>query len=447
MQLTALPCPPLTGRARIPGDKSMSHRALMLGAVAKGETIIGGLLESADIRATAAALRALGVKLGRLESGLWQIQGSGPQGLRSPAQILDMGNSGTGARLLAGLLTGTDVTATFAGDKSLSRRPMKRILAPLAQMGATILARDDDFMPFTLRGAGAAVKPLRYEMVVPSAQVKSALLLAGLFADGQMIIDEKQATRDHTEIMLAHFGAAIRKEETRIILEGGAPLAGCGLEIPGDPSAAAFIVAAALLGEGAAVTLPGIGVNPTRSGFYEILRAMGADISFNAQPAMNGEAVATIIVRGGKDLNAVEVSPAQIPALIDEIPILAVVAAFARGRTILRGLAELRVKESDRVEFMARGLAACGVRVEIEGDDLIIIGDGQPPPGGALIETAQDHRIAMSFLILGGASKEGVTIDDDHFIDTSFPDFAALMNGLGARIAPPDSPVFADPFS
>lgn len=430
---------PLTGAARIPGDKSMSHRALMLGAVATGETIISGLLEAADILSTAAALRALGVRLHQADTGLWHVHGRGPGSLKSPDTPLDMGNSGTGARLLAGLLAGLPVTATFAGDASLSRRPMRRVLAPLRDMGASVIAREGDMMPFTLRGADK-VTTIDYTLPVPSAQVKSAILLAGLFADGTTIVREPRATRDHTETMLRHFGADIETRDNVITLRGGRALAGCAIDIPGDPSAAAFIAAAAVITPESDVKMPRIGINPTRTGFYDALRAMGADIGMINESVEGGERIATIHIRGGAALRGITVAPEQVPAMIDEIPVLAAVAACAQGTTILRGLSELRVKESDRLALVARGLAACGVDVTVDGDDLTIHGTGGAVPGGAVIETAMDHRIAMSFLVLGGAAKAPVIIDDDRYIGTSFPDFVKVMKELGADIA--DGPDF-----
>ena len=424
---------PLAGSARSPGDKSMSHRALMLGAAAKGETIIAGLLESADIRATAAALRALGVRLYRGETGLWHVDGRGPAAFRSPETALDMGNSGTGVRLLAGLVAGSAATATFTGDASLARRPMGRVLAPLALMGAQFIARDGDRLPFTLRGAGAATA-IAYAPPVPSAQVKSAILLAGLFADGETVVTEARPTRDHTEIMMRHFGADLRAQDGHVTLRGGRPLEGCSVDIPGDASAAAFVAAAAALTPGSDVKLAQVGVNPARTGFYDALREMGADVSFTGRNALNGEAVADIAIRGGAVLAGITVEPDRIPAMVDEIPILAVAAACAAGVTRLCGLGELRVKESDRVALMAAGLTACGAAVEVIGDDMVIHGAGRPPAGGALVETAMDHRIAMSFLVLGGVADEPVTVDDARWIGTSFPDFAGVMNRLGAAI-------------
>lgn len=443
MQLSSRKSGPLRGAARIPGDKSISHRALMIGAVATGETIISGLLESADIHATAMALRALGVRIGRDDSGLWQVRGRGPDALRDPAQVLDMGNSGTGVRLLAGLVAGLDVTATFAGDASLSKRPMKRVLEPLAAMGAEILARDGVALPFTLRGAGTRTKPLTYDMPVPSAQVKSAILLAGLFADGETIITESRRTRDHTEIMLVHYGADITATDGRIVLKGGKLLPGGSVQVPGDPSAAAFIAAATVLNGESEVTMNRICVNPTRIGFYEVLREMGADIVISRPRCEYGELVADITIRGDAKLSGIDVNPERIPAMVDEVPILAAVAACADGVTRLRGLAELRVKESDRVALMAAGLLGCGVDAGVSGDDMTIRGNGHAPRGGALIDTAMDHRIAMSFLTLGTVTEEPVTIDDERMIGTSFPGFAAVLNDLGAAIAPPDEPVFA----
>lgn len=433
MQLTSRKSGPLRGHARIPGDKSMSHRALMLGALAEGETIIGNLLDSADVRATAAALQAMGVRLGRAETGLWHVHGRGPHHLHSPSAVLDCGNSGTSARLLAGLVTGCGLTATFTGDDSLRRRPMKRVLEPLSQMGATVLARDGALMPFTLQGP-QKTSAFSYELPVPSAQVKSALLLAGLFGDGPVTVTEPRATRDHTEIMMRHFGADVKTDGRHITLTGGQLFAGASIQVPGDPSSAAFATAAAVINADADITLGRVGVNPTRTGFYDALHAMGADVRFAHETTENGERVAEINVRGGKKLQGIDIAPEQIPAMVDEIPALAIVAACAAGKTTLRGLAELRVKESDRIALMAAGLQACGTAVEVIGDDLIVHGTGRPPQGGAVIDTAFDHRIAMSFLVLGTVTAEPVTVDDDRSIETSFPRFAHLMNGLGAAI-------------
>jgi 3-phosphoshikimate 1-carboxyvinyltransferase len=442
-QLTSRRAGPLRGTAAIPGDKSMSHRALMLGALAEGETIISHLLDSADVRATAAALRAMGARIGQAETGLWHIHGRGPHHLHDPEDIIDCGNSGTSARLLAGLVTGCGLTAGFTGDNSLRRRPMKRVLDPLVRMGATVLARGDAHMPFTLRGP-EKITPITYDLPIASAQVKSAILLAGLFGDGPVTVREPRATRDHTEIMLRHFGVPVENAGNAITLPTGQMFAGASVQIPGDPSSAAFAAAAGVVNGDADIRLYRVCVNPTRIGFYDALRAMGADVNFAHVTTEGGERVADIAVRGGHPLRGITVAPEQIPAMIDEIPALAVVAACADGPTVLCGLAELRVKESDRLALVAAGLKACGVAVSVNGDDLTIHGTGRPPQGGTLIDTAFDHRIAMSFLVLGSVTAEPVTIDDARSIGTSFPGFAAVMNGLGLAVGENDTILIPD---
>jgi 3-phosphoshikimate 1-carboxyvinyltransferase len=428
------------GTARVPGDKSMSHRAVMFGLIAEGETIISGLLEGEDVLGTIACARALGAQVSG-DDGWWRIEGTGGKGgLREPASVLDMGNSGTGARLLAGLVAGYPVTATLTGDASLVKRPMQRVIAPLTQMGAQVLCREGGRLPLTLRGA-SPLKAIEYKMPVASAQVKSAILLAGLRAGGRTVVIEERASRDHTENMLAHFGVEVTRDTAEsgahiIGVTGGQAPLGCAVDIPGDPSSAAFPAVAACLIEGAELELPHVGVNPRRAGLYEVLRAMGAEISFARARVSGGEPVADLSIRGGAALKGIDVPPELVPAMIDEFPILAIAAACAEGTTRMSGLAELRVKESDRLAMIARGLEACGAKLEEGEDSLIIHGTGRPPKGGALVETALDHRIAMSFLVLGMVSEEPVEIDDSRVIDTSFPGFAALMNRLGADFQP-----------
>lgn len=430
-------CRSLTGSARVPGDKSMSHRALMFGLLAEGETIISGLLEGEDVLCTAAAVRALGGKAGNAD-GLWRVFGAGPEGLAEPRAVLDMGNSGTSTRLLMGLVAGYPVSAIFTGDASLSRRPMKRVTDPLGMMGARFIAREGGRLPLAMQGSGA-LKAIEYESPVASAQVKSAVLLAGLNADGVTTVIETEGTRDHTENMLRHFGVETVTERLEsgafaVSISGGQRLLGCAVDIPADPSSAAFPVVAALLCEGSELKLPHVGVNPRRTGLYDTLREMGAAIEYRNARDAAGEQVADLFVRGTGPLKGVDVPPERVPSMIDEFPILAVAAACAEGETRMSGLAELRVKESDRLARMAQGLAACGVDLEEGEDSLVIRGTGKPPEGGATIDTALDHRIAMSFLVLGCVARQPVAIDDCSPIATSFPGFAGLMNGIGASL-------------
>ncbi len=430
----------LTGSARVPGDKSVSHRALMFGALAVGESVVDGLLEGDDVLRTAAAMRALGAEVERLPDGRWRLWGRGVGGLQEPADVLDMGNSGTGARLLMGLVTTHPFTSIFTGDASLRSRPMKRISEPLGRMGAQFFGRDGGRLPAALVGTPRPL-PITYELPVASAQVKSAVLLAGLNTPGETTVIEREATRDHTELMLRNFGASVRVEDLgdgrRAISVTGFPeLTGRTVTVPADPSSAAFPAVAALLVPGSEVRLAGVGINPLRAGLYQTLLEMGADIRFENRREEGGEPVADLVVRAS-ELTGVDVPAERAPSMIDEYPILAVAAAFARGATRMTGLAELRVKESDRLAAMARGLAACGVRVEETPDSLTVHGTGRPPQGGATIAVELDHRIAMSFLVLGMAAAEPVAVDDAEAIDTSFPGFAVLMNGLGAGIAQP----------
>ncbi len=442
----------LRGRAAPPGDKSISHRALLLGALAVGETVIDGLLESDDVRGTADALRALGVGIVReerqeTEPGAsqprnirYRVNGVGLGGLREPSETLHMGNSGTGARLLMGVLASHPVTAVLSGDSSLNERPMARVTEPLRRMGAEIQARDGERLPATVRGAAEPV-PLTHTLAVASAQVKTALLLAGLNAPGETSVTEPLPSRDHTERLLRHFGVTVEVEQQEggaqtITVTGFPEIAAAQVNVPGDPSSAAFPAVAALILPGSEVTLEGVCVNPLRMGLYETLGEMGADIIIENQCDSCGEPVADLVVRTPRDgLRGVEVAPARVPSMIDEYPILAVAAAFARGTTVLHGLAELRVKESDRLSAMARCLAACGVTVKEEEDALTIEGQGEPPPGGATIDAGLDHRMAMAFLVFGMAAKEPVTLEGGDAIATSFPGFTGFMNGLGAAIS------------
>jgi 3-phosphoshikimate 1-carboxyvinyltransferase len=436
-QTVRRPPGPLTGAIQVPGDKSISHRALMLGALAIGTTEIAGLLEGEDVLATAAAMNALGASVTSGGDGRWTVDGIGVGGLAEPEAVLDLGNSGTSARLLLGMLATHPITAFVSGDASLRRRPMRRVIEPLSRFGAHFVSREGGRLPLAVTGAADPI-PISYRLPVPSAQVKSAVLLAGLNTPGATTVIEPQPTRDHTERMLRHFGGTVSTEPEegggrRIAVEGFSELAAAPIVVPGDPSSAAFPLVAALLVPGSEVTLEGVGVNPLRTGLIECLREMGADISLLNQREEGGEPVADLRARAGS-LTGTEIPAERAPRMIDEYPILAVAAACARGRTVMRGLAELRVKESDRLAGIAAGLDSCGVRVAIDGDDLIVDGDGSPPQGGGLIETCLDHRIAMAFLILGLAAREPVTIDDAGPIATSFPGFIALMNRLGAAI-------------
>ena len=429
---------PLSGRADVPGDKSISHRALILAALAVGETRISGLLEGQDVLDTGRAMQAFGATVERLGPGDWRVAGVGVGGFQEPGSVIDHGNSGTGVRLVMGAMATTDITATFTGDASLRKRPMGRITDPLALFGAEARGRRGGRLPITLTGARDPI-PVQYTTPMPSAQVKSAVLLAGLNAPGETVVIEKEPTRDHTERMLRGFGAEVRSEDTAegrvITLRGQPELSPQTIAVPRDPSSAAFPVAAALLVEGSEVLLPGIGLNPTRAGIYATLVEMGADIGFERRREEGGEPVADLRVRFTA-LKGIEVPPERAASMIDEYPILAALAATADGATVMRGIKELRVKESDRIDAMARGLEACGVKVE-EGNDYLIV-HGRGPggvQGGVTVASRLDHRIAMAFLCLGLAAKRPIAIDDGATIATSFPRFVELMRGLGAAIA------------
>jgi 3-phosphoshikimate 1-carboxyvinyltransferase len=431
-------CEVLSGYPLIPGDKSISHRSIMLGALAIGETIVSGLLEGEDVLCTAMAMRAMGAKVVHGDDGLWRIHGVGVGGLHEPDEVLDMGNSGTSTRLLMGLVGGCDITATFTGDGSLVKRPMKRVVTPLEMMGAQFMCRSGDRLPLTVKGAREALS-IEYKLPVASAQVKSAIMLAGLNAAGRTTVIEGKPTRDCTENMLRHFGVKVTTEELdggafAVSLDGYQELHGCAVDVPRDPSSAAFITVAALIVEGSEITMSNVGVNPRRDGLFVTLKEMGADIRYENQRIEAGEPVASIKVTGNNVMKGIDVPESRVPSMIDEFPILAVAAACAQGTTRMTGLAELRVKESDRLLMMANGLKACGVNLEMGEDSLIIHGAGKPPKGGARVETALDHRIAMSFLVLGCASEEPIEIDDGSPIATSFPTFIELMNDLGADI-------------
>jgi 3-phosphoshikimate 1-carboxyvinyltransferase len=436
--LTARRAGALKGRARVPGDKSISHRALIFGALTVGETRVSGLLEGEDVLNTGKAMRALGATVERVGEGAWRVHGVGVGGFRAPEGVLDFGNSGTGCRLVMGAVAGCPVTATFDGDASLRTRPMKRILDPLELIGAHALSvTDGGRLPLTLAGARDPI-PIVYRTPVPSAQIKSAVLLAGLAAPGETTVVENEASRDHTERLLKHFGAEVRVEAEgaqgrKITLRGEPELAPAPVVVPADPSSAAFPMVAALLAPGSEVILTDVMTNPLRTGLIVTLREMGADIEALDLRSDGGEEMADLRVRASA-LRGVEVPAARAPSMIDEYPVLAVAASFAQGTTVMRGLKELRVKESDRLAAIAAGLAANGVEVEIEGDDLIVHGKGRVP-GGGTVATHMDHRIAMAFLVMGLASEKPVRVDDAAIIATSFPGFSALMRGLGADLS------------
>jgi 3-phosphoshikimate 1-carboxyvinyltransferase len=436
--LTARRSGPLRGRVRVPGDKSISLRSLILGALAVGETRITGMLEGEDALSTAKAMQALGAQVERTGEQAWRIMGVGVGGFAQPRAPLDFGNSGTGCRLAMGAVAGCPISATFDGDASLRTRPMRRILDPLEKFGArTIEQTEGGRLPLTMKGALDPI-PVIYEVPVPSAQVKSAVLLAGLAAPGTTTVIENEATRDHTEKMLKHFGAHLRSDEygkhgRRITLTGQPELEGAPVAVPADPSSAAFPMVAALIVPGSEIFLDGVMTNPLRSGLLTTLKEMGAAIETLTSRHDGGEDVADLLVKAGP-LKGVDVPAERAPTMIDEYPILAVAASFAEGETRMRGLKELRVKESDRLEATAALLRNNGVKVEIDGDDLIVQGKGAAP-GGGLVATHMDHRIAMSALVLGTASAEPVKVDDAAFIATSFPGFADMMRGLGADLS------------
>ncbi len=429
---------PLTGKVRVPGDKSISHRALILGALAVGETRISGLLEGEDVLNTAKAMRALGAQVERTGAFAWSVHGVGVAGFAQPETPLDFGNSGTGCRLVMGAVAGCPITAVFDGDASLRGRPMRRVLDPLELMGARVGASGDGGrLPLTLHGARDPL-PILYRTPVASAQIKSAVLLAGLAAPGVTTVIETEASRDHTELMLKHFGAQITSlaegsHGRKIALTGQPELRGAPVVVPADPSSAAFPTVAGLIVEGSDIVLSDVMTNPLRTGLFTTLREMGASIEESHVRGDAGEPMAQFRVRASR-LRGVDVPPARAPSMIDEYLVLAVAAGFAEGTTIMRGLQELRVKESDRLEATAAMLRVNGVKVEISGDDMIVEGKGHVP-GGGLVATHMDHRIAMSALVMGLASDKPVRVDDTAFIATSFPDFIPMMRGLGAEFS------------
>jgi 3-phosphoshikimate 1-carboxyvinyltransferase len=429
---------PLTGKVRVPGDKSISHRALILGALAVGPTRISGLLEGEDVLNTAKAMRALGAQVERTGDFAWVVRGVGVAGFAEPQVPLDFGNSGTGCRLVMGAVAGCPITAVFDGDASLRSRPMRRVLDPLELMGARVGASGQGGrLPLTLLGARDPL-PILYRTPVASAQIKSAVLLAGLAAPGVTTVIETEASRDHTELMLKHFGAEIVSSREgshgrKIALTGQPELRGADVVVPADPSSAAFPIVAALIVAGSDLILSEVMTNPLRTGLFTTLREMGASIEESDGRGDAGEPMAQLRVRASK-LRGVEVPPERTPSMIDEYLVLAVAASFAEGTTIMRGLQELRVKESDRLEATAAMLRVNGVKVEIVGDDMIVEGKGHVP-GGGLVATHMDHRIAMSALVMGLAADKPVKVDDTAFIATSFPDFIPMMRALGAEFA------------
>ncbi len=437
MPMTSRPAGPLTGEARVPGDKSISHRSLILGALAVGETRVRGLLEGEDVLATAAAMRAFGAEVER-DGDDWVIHGVGVGGFGEPEDVIDCGNAGTGVRLIMGAMATTPIAATFTGDASLRSRPMGRITDPLALFGAQAFGRAGGRLPLTILGARDPV-PVHYTTPVASAQVKSAVLFAGLNAPGETVVIEADATRDHTERMMRGFGADVSVEDSTegrvITLKGYPELEPQSIDVPRDPSSAAFPVSAALIAEGSDILVPNIGLNPTRAGLFQTLRDMGADLTYENEREEGGEPVADLRARYSPEMKGVEVPPERAASLIDEYPILSVVASFAEGRTSMHGVKELRVKESDRIDAMAVGLRACGVDVD-EGEDWWAVQGAGPGgvKGGATVAARLDHRIAMSFLCLGMATQAAVRIDDATPIQTSFPTFEPLMSALGARL-------------
>ena len=432
-----MPAGPLRGRIRVPGDKSISHRSIMLGALAVGETRVSGLLEGEDVLATAAAMRAMGASVERVGDGEWRVHGVGVGALLQPRAPLDMGNSGTSTRLLMGLVASHPISATFVGDASLSKRPMGRVIEPLGWMGAAFAASAGGCLPLTVRGASPAV-PIEYRLPVASAQVKSAILLAGLNTPGITTVIEPVPTRDHSERMLRGFGAELSVEEVngeRVIrIRGEAELRPQTIEVPGDPSSAAFFIVAALLVPASELTIENVGLNPTRAGLIEVLRQMGGSIEELNRREVGGEPVADLLVRHSA-LRGIEVDPALAPSMIDEFPVLFVAAALAEGTTVTTGLDELRVKESDRLAAMAAALAGAGAQMTEHEDGLTIVGTGGEPLRGTAnsrTKTHLDHRIAMSMAVAGLASCDGVEVDDTRPIATSFPQFEGLLDGLTA---------------
>ena len=438
LPMTSRPCGSLTGEAHVPGDKSISHRSLILGALSVGETRITGLLEGEDVLDTAKAMRAFGAQVTDHGGGEWSVHGVGVGGFAEPDQVIDCGNSGTGVRLIMGAMATSPITVTFTGDASLNGRPMGRVTDPLALFGTQAVGRQGGRLPMTLLGAADPV-PVRYVVPVPSAQVKSAVLLAGLNAPGQTVVIEKEATRDHTERMLVGFGAELTvldTDEGRVITLTGQPeLKPQDIVVPRDPSSAAFPVCAAIITPGSDVLVPNIGLNPTRAGLFTTLQEMGADLTYENMREEGGEPVADLRAKFSPNLKGIAVPPARAASMIDEYPVLSVVASFAQGVTDMQGVKELRVKESDRIDAMAKGLRAAGVTVQ-EGEDWwTVTGRGHGNvPGGVTVASVLDHRIAMAFMVMGMATQKPMTVDDGSPIATSFPIFETLMGDLGAQL-------------
>jgi len=437
--MTSRRASPLKGEAHVPGDKSISHRSLILGAMAVGETRISGLLEGEDVLDTAKAMQAFGAEVTNHGGGEWSVFGVGVGGFAEPENVIDCGNSGTGVRLIMGAMATSPITVTFTGDASLNKRPMARVTDPLALFGTQSVGREGGRLPMTIVGAAEPV-PVRYEVPVPSAQVKSAVLLAGLNAPGKTVVIEREATRDHSERMLAGFGAEITTEDTEegrvITLTGQPELQPQVIAVPRDPSSAAFPVCAALVTPGSDVLVPGIGLNPTRAGLFYTLQDMGADLTFENPREEGGEPVADLRAKYSPDMKGIDVPPERAASMIDEYPVLSVVASFATGTTMMAGVKELRVKESDRIDAMARGLRANGVTVEEGADWWSVEGCGPDGvKGGATCESFLDHRIAMSFMVMGMGALAPVSVDDGGPIATSFPIFERLMSDLGAHIS------------
>ena len=433
--LIAQPSSRLSGTCRVPGDKSISHRALMVASLTVGESHVRGLLEGDDVMRTAAALRMMGAQITQLDDRSWTILGCGVGGLHEAEDVLDLGNAGTGVRLLMGVVTGQPGVIHFTGDASLRQRPMGRVATPLRAMGAKIIARDGERLPLTVVGSDDVV-PIEYATPVASAQIKSAVMLAGLSAPGETTVVEQRPTRDHTERLLRRFGAEVRSETSddghSVVLVGQPELIPADITVPGDPSSAAFVVVAALITKDSEVTINGVGINPRRVALFQCLREMGADLTIKQTTSDDeGEPIADIVARSS-NLSGIDVPAERAPDMIDEYPILAVAAACASGTTHFHGVGELRLKESDRIAAMAQGLAACGAEIEEHADGLTVHGRASLA-GGARIAAAHDHRIAMAFLVAGCAASEAVRVDGISTIDTSFPGFAGLMRELGAK--------------
>lgn len=438
MTWTSRPVSRLAGALRAPGDKSCSHRALILGGLAEGQSRFSGLLEGDDVLRTGQAMQALGATVSQLGTGAWAVSGVGAKGLKSPDDALDFGNSGTGSRLMMGVMAGYPITASLTGDESLCSRPMNRILTPLREMGLSDTAGPDGRLPFDITGS-AELRAITYAPPQASAQVKSAVLLAGLSAQGTTVVEEARATRDHSERMLRGFGAEVRVESPgaegrRISIEGGQALYGIEAAIPGDPSSAAFLIAAGILSPAGDVMVEGVMSNPTRSGFFDVANLMGAALGAEEMGDAAGERLISLHA-GSAGLKGIAVPERLVPSMIDEFPILAVLAAFADGETVVSGAEELRVKESDRIGAVVAMLRANGVEAEERPDGFAVQGCGGPPPGGGLVETRHDHRIAMSALIMGTAAQAPVRVDDISMIATSYPDFLKHMDALGADIS------------